>query len=106
MYLLAIAEKCSDPVMIYVLGIFKRILSIIQLVGPLVGLVSIGLNLFKLMINPDDKKNKSLITNWLIAMLMLFLVPVAINVVMQLLDGSFKISSCWNSAFILFNSLR
>ena len=106
MYLLAIAEKCSDPVMIYVLGIFKRILSIIQLVGPLVGLVAIGFNLFRMLINPDDKKNSKLITNWLIAILMLFLLPMIINIVMQLLDGSFKISSCWNSAVIIFNSFK
>ena len=102
MNILSLVGQCNDPVMLYVLGIFKRILSVIQLAGPIVGIVAIILNLIKLMSSPDDKKNQKLIINWLIAIIMLFWLPTVINIVMSLLDNSFKISSCWNNALIFF----
>ena len=48
------------------------------------------------MINPEDKKYKKAIINWLIAIVMLFMLPLIINLVMRLLDDSFSISRCWN----------
>ena len=98
MKLLTIVNQCGDPVLARVLGLMKSILNLIQLVGPIVGIISIVISLIKLMSNPEEKKYKKLITNWLIEIVMLFLLPVIINLVMRLLDDSFTISSCWNYA--------
>ena len=102
MNLLDIVSQCNDPIMIHILGICKRILSVIQLVGPIVAMVALILNLIKLVMNPEDKKYKKAITNWIIAFLMFFLIPVFINVVMGLFS-SFKIGDCWVNAMIIFN---
>ncbi len=106
MNLLSIVTQCNDPVMIYVLGIIKNVLKLIQLVGPIVGLFALILNLIKLMASPEDKKNQKLIINWIIAIFMLFLLPTIVNIVMSLLDDSFKISSCWNNAMIIMKSFK
>lgn len=98
MNLLALVNQCGDPVLAKILGIMKSILSIIQLVGPIVGIISIIISLIKLVTNPEEKKYKKFIFNWLIAIFLLFLLPLIINLVMALLDDSFTISSCWNYA--------
>lgn len=94
----AIVNQCGDPALASILGMLKSILNIIHLVGPIIGIVSITISLIKLMSNPDEKKYKKLITNWVIAIVILFLLPMVVNVVMGLLDNSFTISSCWNYA--------
>ena len=96
MNLLTIVSQCGDPVMAKFLDIFKTVLNIIQMAGPIVGILSIIINLTKLMINPEDKKYKKAIINWLIAIVMLFMLPLIINLVIRLLDDSFSISRCWN----------
>lgn len=102
MNLLDIVSQCNDPVMIHILGLCKRILSVIQLAGPIVAMVGLILNLAKLVTNPEEKKYKKSITNWLIAFIMFFLIPIFINVVMGLFS-SFKIGNCWANAMIIFN---
>lgn len=96
MNILAIINECGDPGLAKILQIIKSALGLIQMIGPIVAIISIVINLIKLMASPDEKKYKNLIRNWLIAFVMLFLLPIIINLVMALLDSSFRISSCWN----------
>lgn len=98
MNLITVVNNCGDPALASILGMMKSILGIIQLAGPIIGIISIVITLMKLMVNPEEKKYKNLIRNWFIAIIMLFILPVIINVSMSLLDDSFKISSCWNYA--------
>ena len=101
MNLLDVVSQCNDPVMIHILGLCKRVLSVIQLVGPIIAMVALILNLIKLVTNPEDKKYKKALINWGIAFVMFFLIPVFINVVMGLFS-SFKIGNCWANAMIIF----
>lgn len=96
MNILTVINQCGDPGLAHILGIIKSVLGLIQMIGPIVAIVSIIINLIKLMSSPEEKKYKNLIKNWLIALFMLFILPVIVNVVMSLFDDSFKISSCWN----------
>lgn len=96
MNILTVINQCGDPGLAHILGIIKSVLGLIQMIGPIVAIVSIIINLIKLMSSPEEKKYKNLIRNWLIALVMLFILPVIVNVVMSLFDDSFKISSCWN----------
>ena len=99
-------QSCSDPGLAYLLFFVKRFLNVIQIIGPIVALVGLTIHLIKLMTNPEDKKNKPLIKNWLIALLLLFFVPVIINLVMTLLDGKFDLPTCWNEAtdMVVYNN--
>ena len=98
MFILDLVEVCGSPEIAHILGIIKRVLNLIQLVGPILGIVGLILALIKLMANPEDKKTKNSIRNWVIAIFMLFLIPVIINLVVGLFDDSFTLAACWKYA--------
>lgn len=102
MNLLDIVSQCNDPILIHILGLCKRILNVIQIAGPIIAMIALVLNLVKLVTNPEDKKYKKAITNWLLAFIMFFLIPILINVVMGLVSD-LKIGNCWANAMIIFN---
>ena len=98
MFILDLVEVCGSPEIAHILGIIKRVLNLIQLVGPILGIVGLILALIKLMMNPEDKKTKNSIRNWVIAIFMFFLIPVIINLVVGLFDDSFTLAACWKYA--------
>ena len=93
-----IVSACSDPALANSLRLIKNAFTLIQVIGPIIALVSLVLILIKLFINPENKKLKNAFRNWLIALLFLFFIPIIVNAVMGLLDDSFSVSSCWNYA--------
>lgn len=98
MFILDLTSKCSDPGLANILSMVKKVLSLIQLIGPIMAIVGLTIVFIKLMSSPDDKKLKTAIRNWIIAFFMLFFMPILINVFMKLFDNSFEISACWNYA--------
>lgn len=94
-------KQCSTPALAHLLVIVKIFLNVIYIIGPIVALVGLFIHLIKLISNPDNKKYKPLVKNWLIALLMLFLLPIIINVVMNLVDtAGFQLGRCWKIAEI------
>lgn len=89
---------CSDPGLANILSVIKKALNMIQLIGPILAIASLTLILIKLMANPENKKLKNAFRNWLICLLMLFFIPLIINVTMSLLGVTFEVSACWNYA--------
>ena len=89
---------CGDPGLAHILVMIRRFLNVFYIIGPIIALAGITYHLVRLVFSPDGKKTKPLLKNWLIAFLMLFLVPVFINVIMGLFDGTFKFAACWNAA--------
>ena len=98
LFLESIGSACNDPGLISILAIVKKILSLLQIIGPILALISLSLHLIKLMNNPDDKKGLPKVRNSAIALVALFMVPVVVNAFFGLLDDSTTLSSCWNSA--------
>lgn len=97
-YLLDVASACSSPALANILSILKQILSLIQLIGPILGIVGLAICFSRLMANPEEKKNKSALKNCLIATALLFFIPFLVNLTMGLLDDSFELATCWNNA--------
>ena len=93
----SLVNTCSSPALGTLLSICKKGLGLIQIVGPLLLIVSLSINFIKMMSNPDEKKNKKKVINSLIATVVLFFIPMMINVVMGMMDKSFSIANCWNS---------
>lgn len=104
MFIMDLTEVCGSYALASILSIFKRALSLIQLIGPIIGMVALFINFIKLMGNPEEKKFKNLIRNWAIAIVMLFLLPTIINVFMRLFDDSFTVSDCWNKVDDLYDT--
>lgn len=105
--ILDLVSFCSDPVLARVLGIIKNVLGKIQLIGPILGIIALIINLIRLMANPEEKKLKSSIKNWTISIVMLFLIPVIIDVTMSMLlstignsNEKFQLAVCWKNAGI------
>lgn len=93
-----IIDACGSAAIANILNIMKTALSLIQLVGPILCMVALAINFTRLMTNPEEKKYKAALKNCLIALVVLFMVPLLINVAMSLADESFNIAKCWNNA--------
>lgn len=104
MLILDLTTVCGSYAVATLLSVFKRALNLIQMIGPIVGIIALIINFTKLMITPDEKKLKNVIRNWAIAIIMLFLIPTCVNLVMRLFDDTFTVSKCWNQVDELFDN--
>lgn len=95
--ILTMVSECSSPVLSLFLRSMKNILTLIQIIVPILLMMSLVMNLINLMQNPDDKKLKSKINNSAISAIIIFFIPVLINVLMNLLGEQFSVSLCWNN---------
>ena len=93
-----LAVDCSSPVLGSILSALRKILGLIQIIGPLVLLVSLILTITKLLADPENKKLTRKIINSVLAAVLLFFIPMFVNLVMNLLGEDYNISACWNSA--------
>ncbi len=98
MFILELVETCNDPGLANVLNIIKSALNLIWIIGPILGIIGLTIHLTKLMVSPEDQKLKAVIKNWAIGIVVVFMLPLIINVTMKLLDDSFELSTCWNYA--------
>ena len=98
MLFMAIGSACSDPGLAAILAVVKKLLTIIQIIGPILAIISLAFHISMMVKDPEDKKRFPKIRNSAIALLILFFVPVIVNVVFGWMDNSTTLSSCWNNA--------
>ena len=91
-----ILMSCSGGIVGGFVYIAKRIVNIIWIIGPILAIVSLIYNLTMMLKNPDDEKTPKKIKNSVMALIILFFIPLLVNVAMQLTDNN--ISACWKSA--------
>ena len=100
----SIGSVCNDPALVSVLAVIKRVLSVLQIIGPILAIISLSYHIFMMVKNPEDKKGIPKIRNSALALIILFLLPVVVNAVFALLDDSTIISDCWNHAELKISS--
>lgn len=98
MFILDVIETCNSSSLSTVLPVVKNIMLLIQIIVPVALLVSGTIEFVKLTINPEDKKGFRKILNKVIAAIIVFAIPVLVNVVMGAVGESTEFSSCWNNA--------
>ncbi len=91
-----ITSTCSDSILIPFLSILKNFLNIIHIVVPLLLILSVTLTITKLMQDPDDKKAPKKIINSVIAIVIIFFLPVFLDIVINLTGEDESISNCFN----------
>lgn len=111
MYILS--AICSDYALASVLGIIKRIITILQIVVPIFLIIGGSIAFSKALINPDDgPKAKKNFLNAIASAVIVFLMPFLINSIMAIISAygdvgitdsngnntAFNISSCWSNA--------
>lgn len=89
---------CTSTMMAKFLGVFKNIIDIIQIILPILLLVMLGIQFGKMMIDSENKKNNKQLFNKFIAAVIVFFIPVFVDVTLGLLPNSFQLSSCWEKA--------
>lgn len=94
---LTMISECSSPVLSLFLKVVKGILDLMQIIVPILLMCSIAYSLIKLMQNPEDKKLPGRIKNSVLAAVIVFMIPVLINVLMNILGENFTVSLCWNN---------
>ena len=99
-----INAACNDIAIGGLLSVLNNILSIIQVIGPILAIVSITFHFISLVRNPDDKKAMPKIKNSIIALVLLYFIPLIVNIVFGLLGNSNDISACWNNITPIFNT--
>lgn len=95
--------SCNDSTIGGIVSVLKNGLTIIQIVSPILALIIVSIRLFQMVKNPDDKKGLSKIKNALIALVILFFIPMLINLIFSWMGSSNDLSSCWNNKDANFN---
>lgn len=88
---------CSDPAMVPILSVVNNLLSLIQIIAPILLLCGAVWHLIKMMQNPEDKKGFSKIRNSFLAAAIIFFIPMFVDVVLNM-AGNSGIGGCWQNA--------
>ena len=86
--------------MIDVFSLIKGILKIVRIVVPIGLALLTAYDLFKNVINPENKDGQAKILRRLAAAILVFFTPLLVRFVLKLVDiggGSTNYSSCWES---------
>lgn len=94
--ILDIINYCDSPVLAKIFEFTKKVLQLIQIIGPILAMVSILYQLSHLMVNPGDKKLHKKLLNSFLALIILFFVSFIESFSMKFADDSFSFSTCWN----------
>ena len=89
---------CSDYGLAKTLSVFSNILTLIQIIVPILLIVMAAVNIFQLVYNPDDKKSIKKVINKFIAAAVVFFIPVIVNAFLSTLPNSFEIYGCMQAA--------
>lgn len=90
--------QCNSNMLNDVLYAAKNILNLIMIIAPILAIISFTILLIKMTLNPDDKKIIKNLGNAVKALIIIFFIPLFVNVVMGILGESNQFSSCYNNA--------
>lgn len=76
----------------------KNILNLLIIIAPILAIISFTVLFTQLMHNPDNTKLIKKLKNTTIALVVLFLIPVIISIVMNLIGNSTDITKCYVNA--------
>lgn len=99
-----ILSACDDIAFGSIIQVVKNLLNLIQIIGPLLCMISLVMLFINYAQNPEDKKVPAKIKNSILALIILFFIPLIVNVVMNMVDESNSIARCWKSNVKVSNS--
>ena len=89
---------CSDYALMPILLFVKNTLTIIQIVVPIILIIMASVKLIELVRKPDNKDGMKKIKNIFLAAVIVFFIPLFVNILFQLLGSNTTLSDCWNNA--------
>ena len=82
----------------------KSIVNIVQILGPIICIIALIILFAKITRFPDDKKLDKKVKITLIALVVLFFVPLTINLLIGHLGDQYSFTKCWNESNSLIKS--
>jgi len=89
---------CNDPGLMTLLDVLRKLLDIIQIVVPIILILSLVIKLSQMVINPEEKKEMKKVYNMATAAIVIFFIPMLVDLTLGMMPSSFKLSSCWKSS--------
>ena len=89
---------CENYGIVVLMYIASKFIDILQIIVPILAIIGLGINLVKAVTDPEDKKVLSRIKNCVIALIMVFAIPVLVNTTMNLLTDGYSIEGCFEIA--------
>ncbi len=86
---------CTDYSLIGILTVTRRIFEFIQIIVPIVLIVAGTIQFVQLTINPELKDGLRKVLNKVIAAVIIFLLPVLVDVVFGVTSNDFSVAACW-----------
>lgn len=87
---------CSSSGLSAIVSAFHKIVQLIQIIVPILLMIGATIGLYQMVTNPERKNGLKNIINKVIAAVMVFFIPMFVNLVMGLMGDTTSISSCWN----------
>ena len=92
---------CSDYALANLLYITKRIIKLLWIIAPIIGILGLTIAFIKLFMDPDDKKRQQLhkrLINTIIALLVVYFIPALFSLALEMTSNKFDFSACWTNA--------
>ena len=89
---------CENYGIVVLMYIASKFIDILQIIVPILEIIGLGINLVKAVTDPEDKKVLSRIKNCIIALIMVFIIPVLVNTTMSLVTSGYSIEGCFEIA--------
>ena len=96
--ILVTEEMCNSADLNTMLYIAKNVLNIIMIIAPILAIVSMIIIFFQMMNNPDNQKLIKKLVNAVKALIIVFFIPLVVNIVMSLVGSSSEFSKCYLNA--------
>lgn len=94
---------CSDYAIVGILNTTRSVFNVIQLVVPIILILAATIQFLQLTINPELKDGFRKILNKVIAAIIIFLLPMLVDVVLSASSTNFSIAECWQQSSIISN---
>ena len=94
----ALGTCCGDNGLVLIIDTVRRVMSLIQLVVPILLIVWATFEFMKLVMDPAAKNGMKKLTNKFVAAAIVFFVPIFVNATMALMSDDFNVKACWDIA--------
>ena len=93
-----LAIECNSVELNSIMYIIKNIMTFIMIAAPITAIISFAITLTRMMANPDNKKVTGRWKNTMHALIIIFFIPVIVNILMYALGENTDISRCYVSS--------
>ena len=93
---------CGEKSILIIMKLFKIFMQLCRIIVPIIVIISLCIAFYNIVINPSDEAKKKLfnqIRNGLIGLIVVFLLPVALNYLFsELRPEDYYLSACWDES--------